>query len=200
MRPLILICVLFLSACSVNIVEMTDGPTVQKFDLVDVEGDGVISARDECPDSFGGSLVNNSGCGSETIETVRRKLEVNFDTNSYVVKDQYLPEIEELAKFMIQFPQTVVTIEGHTSIRGKAQLNQELSENRAYAIKNILQQKFLINPDRITAIGFGFEKLLVEGDDEYIHKRNRRIVAEISSDKTLIDMKWNIYSVDDDIE
>ena len=200
MRPLIILFAMFLSACSVQIVEMAPEPTVQEFDLNDLEGDGVIHARDECPESHSGAEVNNNGCGTETIETVRRKLEVHFDTDSYEVKDEFLPEIKKLADFMTQYPQTVVTIEGHTSIRGKAEYNQVLSENRAYAIKNILQKQFHILPERITAVGFGFEKLLVEGDDEYIHARNRRIVAEISADKTLIDLKWNIYSVDDEIE
>ncbi|PKF60713.1 OmpA family protein [Psychromonas sp. psych-6C06] len=179
---------------------MTEQPTVQKYDLTDTEGDGIILARDECPDTYSGALVNNQGCGTQTVETVRRKLEVNFDTNSYEVKAQYFPEIEQLAQFMQEFPQAIVTIEGHTSIRGKASLNKRLSQNRANAIKEILTQKYGIDSARITAVGYGFDKLLLEGDDEYIHARNRRIVAEISSDKNLIDMKWTIYSVDNEVE
>ncbi|WP_022940779.1 OmpA family protein [Psychromonas hadalis] len=195
-----LISVLFLTACSVQVVDMTAEPTVQKFDLSDSEGDGIILARDECPDSYAGAQVDNRGCGSKTVETVHRKLQLNFATNSYMVKSEYLPEIKKLANFMSEFPQTNVTIEGHTSIRGKATLNKKLSQNRAQAIKNILIQKFEISSERITAIGYGFEKLLLEGDDEYIHARNRRIVAEISSDKSFRDMKWTIYSVDDELE
>ena len=93
-----------------------------------------------------------------------------------------------------------MTIEGHTSIRGKAELNKTLSQNRAQAIKDILITQFNIAADRIEPIGYGFEKLLLEGDDEYIHARNRRIVAEISSDRSFTDMKWTIYSVDDEVE
>lgn len=179
---------------------MTEKPTIQKFDLTDMEGDGVIKARDNCPDSYVDSQVNNDGCGTETIETVRRVIEISFDRNSYFVKQEYYSEIEKIADFMNEFPQSIVTIEGHTSIRGSVQLNQYLSENRAIGVKNILSKQFNIAAERITAIGYGSEKLLLEGDDEYIHARNRRIVAEISSDKNLIDMKWNIYSVDKDIE
>ena len=200
MKLLTLLCVLFISACSVQVIDMTPEPTVQKFDLSDAEGDGIILARDECPDSHAGSRVNNNGCGSETVETVRRKLEVNFDTNSFVVKDEYFSEVQKLADFMIEYPHTLVTIEGHTSIRGKAQLNKTLSQNRAKAIKELLITEFNIAENRITPIGYGFEKLLLEGDDEYIHARNRRIVAEISSDRSFTDMKWTIYSVDDQVE
>jgi len=200
MRLLTILCVLFLSACSTQVIDMTPEPTVQKFDLTDVEGDGVVAARDECPETYTGAQVSNNGCGSKTVETVRRKLEVNFDTNSYVVKNEYLAEIQKLADFMLEFPHTKVTIEGHTSIRGKEELNKTLSQNRAQAIKEILVTKFNIAGDRIMPVGYGFERLLLEGDDEYIHARNRRIVAEISSDRSFTDMKWTIYSVDDEVE
>lgn len=200
MRLLLLISVLFLSACSVQVIDMTENPTVQKFDLNDPEADGVISARDECPASYSGAQVNNTGCGTETVQTARYKLEVNFETNSYVVNDEYLPEIEQLADFMNEFPATNVTIEGHTSIRGSVELNKTLSQNRAQTIKDILIQTFSIADERIIAIGYGFDRLLLEGDDESIHARNRRIVAEISSNKIFRDMKWNIYSVDKELE
>lgn len=197
MRLLSIFCVLFLSACSVQIVDMTEEPTVQKFDLTDAESDGVISARDECPETYTGALVNNSGCGTEVVEKVRRKLLVNFATNSYVVEDKFFAEINNLADFMTEYPQTMVTIEGHTSIRGSAEFNKTLSQNRAQAIKDILSQKYGISVERIKAVGYGFENLLLEGNDEYIHARNRRIVAEISSDRNYTEMKWHIYSVDE---
>ena len=200
MKILSIFFVFILSACSTQVINMTDGVTPQVFDLTDSEADGVISARDECPSSSAGVRVENNGCGTQTIETRRRKLEVNFDTNSFVVKNKYLTEIGKLADFLIKYPSTTVTVEGHTSIRGTAKLNKTLSQNRAQAIKNILVRQFNVEEDRITAIGYGFERLLLEGDDEYIHARNRRIVAEISSDVSLQNMKWTIYSVDNEVE
>jgi outer membrane protein OmpA-like peptidoglycan-associated protein len=204
MKILTLFCALLLSGCSVQIIDMTPEPTVQKFNLNDYEnggdGDGVILARDECPNSIPGAQVGNNGCGTETIETVRQKLEINFDTNMYNVKEEYMPEIKSIADFMIKFPQSVVLIEGHTSIRGSAEYNLTLSQKRALAIKDILIEKFNISDARITAIGYGFSRLLVEGNDDETHAKNRRIVAEITSDKNLIDMKWNIYSVDEEEE
>lgn len=200
MKILTLLAVFILSACSTQIIDMTTEPTVQKFDLSDMEGDGIIAARDKCPESDDGAQVDNTGCGTETIETLRRKLEVNFDTDSYIVKAEYLAEIEELANFMAEHPHTQVTIEGHTSIRGSAEHNQMLSQNRAEAIKLILISEFGISAERINAVGYGFERLLLEGNDEYIHARNRRIVAELSTEKKYVDMKWDIYSVDNEME
>lgn len=196
MKFITFLCVLLLSACSVQVIDMTPEPTKQIFDLTDSEGDGVIQARDKCPNSYAGAEVGNNGCGSNTIHTVRHRLDVNFDTNSYKVKDEYIAKIQMLAEFMAEFPKIQVAIEGHTSIKGLAEYNKKLSQNRAQAIKNILIQKFNIASDRVTTVGYGFEKLLLEGDDEYIHEKNRRIVAEISRDREVTDMKWTIYSVD----
>ena len=196
MRFITFLLVLFISACSVNVIDMTPEPTKQVFDLDDKEGDGVINARDKCPDSQQGVKVGNNGCGSKTMYTIRHRLDVNFDINSSVVKDEYLNQIEKLAKFMTDYPQVKVSIEGHTSIRGSATLNQELSKKRASAIKTILVNSFDIASERITTIGYGFEKILVKGNTLEAHQKNRRIVAEITSDVSFVDMKWTIYSVD----
>lgn len=196
----LLLTIFLLSGCSIHAVDMAAEPTVQEFDLSDNEKDGVIAARDLCPDSHSGSAVDINGCGSESLEKIRRQLLVNFTTNSSVVAPRYYPEIKKLADFMKEFPSATVTIEGHTSIRGKAEYNKKLSMRRAKAIKTILVDKYQIDAQRITAVGYGFERLLLEGDDEYIHARNRRIVAEIEIERSVVDMKWTIYSVDDPIE
>jgi len=188
--------IIFISGCSLQVVDMTDGATPQKFDLTDPDADGVIIARDNCVESFDGAKVNNNGCGTDHLHKVRRKLEVHFTNNSSFVAPEYVPEIHALANFMKEYDSAKVTIEGHTSKVGSAKLNKTLSQKRAQAVKDILVNKFAIDESRITAIGYGFEKLLLEGDDEYIHARNRRIVAEISSEESLTDMKWTIYSVD----
>ncbi|MEW6999651.1 OmpA family protein [Colwelliaceae bacterium BS250] len=200
MRFITFLSVLLLTACSVQVIDMTPEPTKQNFDLSDSEGDGIILARDECPNSNQGAKIGNNGCGSTTVHTIRHRLDVNFDNNSFEVKDEYFDQIAMLAEFMGEYPQIQVTIEGHTSIRGEAAHNKKLSQNRAEAIKNILTQNFNISSDRVTTEGHGFEKLLLEGNDEYIHAKNRRIVAEINSDREITDMKWTIYSVDNEIE
>jgi len=191
---------LLLSACSTKEIDMTPAPTVQLFDLTDIEGDGVIAARDNCPQSIDGALVSNNGCGTETIEVMHHKLEINFENDSFIVTDDHLYEVEMLASFMKDFPQTKVTIEGHTSLLGSVEHNIALSKNRAEAIKLILISQFSIDADRIATVGYGSEQLLVQGDDEAAHARNRRIVGEVSGDKSIPDMKWDIYSVDDELE
>ncbi|HEY7866959.1 MAG TPA: OmpA family protein, partial [Psychromonas sp.] len=71
---------------------------------------------------------------------------------------------------------------------------------RAQAIKDILTTRFAIDATRISAVGYGFERVLLEGDDETINARNRRIVAETRTEVQRKDMKWTIYSVDQPVE
>lgn len=192
---IMLILSIIISGCSVQIVDMAPS-TVQNFDLTDNDTDGVILARDRCSESIVGTKVDNVGCGAEKLNKLRQKLEVNFDNNSYQVKPEFYPRIGVLADFMKDHPSANVTIEGHTSILGSKVLNKRLSQNRAQSVRSILINQFGIAKDRVKAIGYGFEKLLVEGDTPEIHARNRRIVAEISSEVRINDMKWTIYSVE----
>tara|TARA_B110000881_G_scaffold220295_1_gene244883 strand:+ start:1327 stop:1929 length:603 start_codon:yes stop_codon:yes gene_type:complete len=200
MKIITILCLLCLTACSVQVIDMTPEPTKQKFDLTDNEGDGIIKARDDCPDSGAGAKVANSGCGTNTIYTRRLRLDVNFDNNSYEVKYEYFSRIEKLADFMNKYKKSKVTIEGHTSSRGTAALNKTLSKNRALAIKNILVKNFYVNGSRINTVGYGFERLLVEGTTKKNHEKNRRIVAEVTGNAGLAEMKWTIYSVDNEDE
>jgi len=188
--------VLLLSGCSLNIIEMAEEPTQQKYDLSDPEGDGIITARDNCLDTIPGAAVDNNGCGTDIIEKIRVKLLVNFDNNSSVVDVKYYPEIQKLADLMKEYKSVNVSIEGHTSIVGTAEHNKALSLSRAEAVKSILVRQYGIDSSRVNALGFGFDQLLFEGNDDYVNAQNRRIVAEIVGGQEIVDMKWNIYSVD----
>jgi OOP family OmpA-OmpF porin len=188
---------LSISACSMQVKDMTPETTVQKFDLADSEADGVINARDECSDSLLGALVGNLGCGFDRIEKESHTLRVNFTNGSYAVGNDFLPEIKQLSDFMNDFPGANLTIEGHTSKQGAKWFNNILSQDRAQSIKNILVNTYDIKQSRITAIGYSSNNLIVEGDDEESHARNRRITAVLSNDKSATHMKWTIYSVDE---
>lgn len=189
--------VLLLSGCSINVIDPSQTKTEQLYDLSDPEGDGVINARDNCIDTPLGAAVDNNGCGADVIEKMRVTLLVNFDNDSAVVDAKYFPEIQKLASLLNEYKSVNVSIEGHTSLVGSAVYNKALSLKRAEAVKSILVNRYSINQERVDAVGYGFEKLLVEGNSDYANAQNRRIVAEIAGGKEVIDMKWNIYSVDD---
>lgn len=159
-----------------------------KDDIVDLNGcaldddkDGVINRLDDCPDSAMGSKVDATGCYIELIETHTARLDVNFGINSAVVDKKYFSEIEGIAKFLTEYPQTDVVIEGHTDDTGKAEYNQDLSEKRALAVSEILVNQFGVAQERVSVVGFGESKPLVENTSEENRIMNRRVISIVTA-------------------
>ena len=66
-------------------------------------------------------------------------------------------------------------LEGHTDTVGEPSLNQSLSERRAIAVRNFLESRFGIAPNRLEAAGFGANQLLVQTPMQTNEPRNRRV-------------------------
>ncbi|MCF1428470.1 MAG: OmpA family protein [Shewanella sp.] len=197
MKPLsIAFAALLLSACSSHIVTM-DGTTHQANDLRDLDQDGVIEARERCDETLKGASIDNYGCGQIKSINERRELNVLFANDSYYLDPQYYGQLEELAEFMRQYPNTRVTIEGHCSKVGSYAHNLALSQNRANAITALLTERYGINSDRLRAVGYSFDRPVDLTDTPDAHKRNRRVIAAVVGEDTTADMKWHIYTVDD---
>jgi OOP family OmpA-OmpF porin len=148
----------------------------------DTDGDGVVDSKDKCPDTPKQYKVDAVGCPMELTETVAVKLAVKFDTAKAIVKDEYVDDIGNLAKFMNQYANTVVTVEGHTDSQGADAYNQKLSQSRAEAVKQVLITKFGIAADRITAKGLGEAKPVADNATATGREENRRVVGAVSTD------------------
>jgi OmpA-OmpF porin, OOP family len=149
---------------------------------VDSDGDGVFDSKDKCPDTPKQYKVDAVGCPMELTETVAVKLGVKFDTAKSIVKDEYLDDIGNLAKFMNQYANTVVTVEGHTDSQGADAYNEKLSQQRAEAVKQVLITKFGIDAERITAKGFGEAQPIADNKTAAGREENRRVVGAVSTD------------------
>ncbi len=82
------------------------------------------------------------------------------------------------------FGQPTVTIEGHTDSTGSAQMNQELSQNRAEAVKTYLVANKTLPANRIRAIGFGPSRPLAPETTPEGRAMNRRIDVLITPSQT----------------
>ncbi len=112
-------------------------------------------------------------------EKVTIDLEVLFETDKSIVRPEYYSKITELVAFMKQYPNTVVTIEGHTDSRGSDSYNQALSQRRVDAVKEVLISQFGISAERLTAIGYGESKPRASNDTVEGRQLNRRVVAVV---------------------
>ncbi|QUX95672.1 thrombospondin [Marinomonas sp. CT5] len=164
--------------------------------LADADRDGVIDARDLCPNTPEGSAVDNDGCPNKTTKLLSVELNVLFDTGKADIKPRFYSELKKLATFLQEHPTSTVVIEGHTDNKGSAELNRELSQKRATAIADVLVDRFRIKADRVKAIGYGENRPIADNDTENGRKQNRRVVAEVYAKQQFASKRWTIYSVD----
>lgn len=145
---------------------------------LDSDKDGVVDAADQCPATPSGLSVNGKGC-AELREKVSMRLNVQFDTNKAVIKSEFNNELVNIAKFMRDYPTTKVVIEGHTDNVGNAGANKTLSQRRADAVAQALSNEHGIAAERVSAIGYGQDKPLVDNKSAEGRAQNRRVTAVI---------------------
>ncbi|HEY1039315.1 MAG TPA: OmpA family protein, partial [Bacteroidia bacterium] len=98
-----------------------------------------------------------------------------FTANKYDILPESYPELNKLYAMLKENPTIKIEIGGHTSINTSDQkFNEELSSNRALAVKNYLVQKG-IEEKRITSKGYGYSKPIYKTNKEEIQAKNRRV-------------------------
>lgn len=152
---------------------------------VDSDGDGVLDSKDKCPGTPRQYKVDNDGCVLKLTETVAVNLAVKFDTNSATVKEEYIDDIRNLATFMNQYENTVVTVEGHTDSSGADAYNKTLSQRRANSVRDVLIQRMNIEANRVTAVGYGEERPAADNNTVDGREANRRVVGAVSTKVTV---------------
>ncbi|MCS6832561.1 MAG: OmpA family protein [Flammeovirgaceae bacterium] len=109
------------------------------------------------------------------------KLEVHdirFDENSYQIKNESIPILENIASVIIENNMWKIQIEGHTDSTGSDADNQILSEKRASAVMNKLIE-IGVPQEKLVAIGYGESKPLVEETSEAMKAKNRRVTFRV---------------------
>ncbi len=172
------------------------GDRITKQQLQDNDEDGVINARDLCPNTPQGARVDNDGCHEVTTKLLSVEMNVLFDSGRFDVKPQYFSEIKKVADFLRSQPNSSVVIEGHTDDVGNDEYNLNLSQNRADAIANVLINNFRIAASRVEAIGYGETRPIASNSTTSGQARNRRVVAEVFANSVRDVERWTIYSVD----
>jgi OmpA-OmpF porin, OOP family len=144
----------------------------------DSDKDGVIDCMDKCPNTPAGATVDKDGCMHEQMTI---NLNVEFDTDKTIIKEQYIDGIKKVADFMKEFPKTTAAIEGHTDNVGTAAYNERLSKKRAESVRQYLIKNFGIKASRLTATGYGLTKPIASNDPEEGRQKNRRVEAVLQA-------------------
>lgn len=110
------------------------------------------------------------------------RLNIKFDVDKATLKkDKTTLEIlDKTAKFLIESPNFVIEIAGHTDDQGSDEYNNKLSLARAETVRNYLISKG-VNTAQLTAKGYGESSPLIAGSSAEARNANRRTEAIVLS-------------------
>ncbi len=114
-------------------------------------------------------------------EPVRVELDVKFDFDRAEVRSESYSDIQNLADFMKQYPQTSTVVEGHTDSVGTDAYNQRLSERRANAVRDVLVNQYGVEGNRVNSVGYGESRPVADNATEEGRAINRRVEAEVEA-------------------
>lgn len=100
---------------------------------------------------------------------------IEFEFNSYLLKDESYDELKRVAQLLRQNPTLRIELSAHTDDVGSADYNLRLSQKRGNAVAHYLIEKEGIEPERLIAKGYGKTKPLVPNTSDANRAINRRV-------------------------
>ncbi|MCU7876598.1 MAG: OmpA family protein [Candidatus Thiodiazotropha sp. (ex Lucinoma borealis)] len=100
--------------------------------------------------------------------------DVLFSTGKTELLPGAMITIDKLAKFLAEYPEKTVLVEGHTDNVGSDAFNQDLSERRALSVKNALMQAG-VDGSRIDTLGMGETTPVTDNSTSAGRLKNRRV-------------------------
>jgi len=110
-----------------------------------------------------------SGVGPAGVSHV-----VFFDYDSFVIRAEARPVIENHARFLQANKQRKAMLEGHTDERGGREYNLAQGQKRAEAVQRALVLMG-VPESQVEAVSYGKEKPAAQGADEAAFAKNRRV-------------------------
>jgi len=99
---------------------------------------------------------------------------IYFEYDSSNVKAEFVPVVEAHAVYLVNNPNQIITLEGHSDERGTREYNIALAEQRAKSVFNMLQVLGVMS-HQVGVVSYGEEKPDAMGSDEDAFQLNRRV-------------------------
>ncbi|WP_245678263.1 OmpA family protein [Chondromyces crocatus] len=150
----------------------------------DRDKDGIPDAIDMCPNEKGlpSANLDEHGCPKTvrvTTEEVRLLQQIQFDFDSARIKPISDPILDDITQALKDHPEILhVEVQGHTDESGTKAYNRSLSQRRAEAVRQALIKRS-IDPDRLSAKGYGRDVPLNNNETEEGRQTNRRVQFKI---------------------
>ena len=103
---------------------------------------------------------------------------VTFDFNKTELKPQFHPALDNVARTLAEYNQTIVEVAGHTDNVGGDAVNQRISEQRASSVANYLMGRGLMR-ERFEVVGFGKSMPIADNSTEQGRAQNRRVEVRV---------------------
>ncbi len=107
----------------------------------------------------------------------RRAWQINFDSGKATFTSETRKDLDQLLRDLVVAGSTVVEIHGHTDALGNPERNMQLSEERAFALKQWLEQQAPVNfpQGRIRIFSHGQQNPLAPNSTAEGRAQNRRV-------------------------
>src|SRR5438132_3657152 len=112
--------------------------------------------------------------------TVRN--DVLFDFNSAGLRQASQHSLREMANVFDKYPTTTISVQGHTDSIGSAAYNQRLSERRARAVANYLEN-LGVRSSRLETVGYGKSQPRATNSTAEGRQLNRRVEIKIRANQ-----------------
>lgn len=107
-----------------------------------------------------------------------------FDVDRDQVRPEARQSLASAADVLVRYPDTYVTVEGHTDSTGSHEYNQALSERRATRVRDVLMDNG-VPPQRLTVRGYGETDPIADNATPEGRQANRRVQLEIRPNEKL---------------
>ena len=143
---------------------------------IDSDGDGVCDGVDQCPGTPAGLEVDTKGCPvAYQIEKELVLVGVTFAVNSSNITGNSKEELDKVVESLKALPHVKLEVAGHSDISGKrVNTTWNCRRQRAEAVKDYFVSQG-IDPNRLTAKGYGPDKPKYDNKTAEGRKKNRRV-------------------------
>src|SRR5271156_521288 len=121
----------------------------------------------------------------ETRDTARGLVvnmsDVLFDSGKYTLRAPAREKLAKISGIVLAYPSLKLAVEGNTDSVGTEAFNQELSEQRAEAVRDYLTKEG-IPASSTTAAGFGKTRPIASNDTSDGRQQNRRVELVVSGE------------------
>ena len=140
--------------------------------IPDTDKDGVNDEVDQCPSIAG--IAGNNGC--EDFQPLLNKVAtaLKFEVGQAVIATKSLQALDTVVQIMTQYPQTSLTITGHTDNTGTRIINDRLSISRAKKVQSYLVKKGLAL-NRTSLVGMADTQPIADNATKKGRALNRRV-------------------------